>query len=891
MRIVLDLQAIQSPPNRSRGIGRAYRSLVREIILQHADHEILVVISGLLYDYAEDIWEQLSDILPIDNFHVWHGIADVSWHQARQAEVLDYQRRINMILYQAFLAGLSPDVVLFGNFCDGYNDACLLPVPAGAYKIPTVMICYDLIPLVYPELYDDRSGNAFIDFYRLRLAHLKNADHIFAISDSVKNDIVRFLDYPAADVTMTSLGFTKLPGAALTSNRVQDVCHKYNIRKPFILYVSAQDPRKNHVGVIEAFARLEPHVRDAYQIVFAGSNFIDLGRLHNTIQKNDLPQSVLSIAVHPSDEDLQALYKLAHLGIFPSLYEGFGLGILESMAFGLPVIASNTSAMPEVMGRKDALFDPTDVDDMAAKMARGLTDEAFRADLVRYGLEHIQKWDWAKCAKRAVGAFEQVHAEAGARRAPDGFSARQWAINQLRALPMPDMPAADASAVLANVATAIDLTYPTPQPVQRRRIFVDVSEFVHYDYNTGIQRVIKCIVIEMAKQLKDVDLALVYSHADGIGYHYARNLQDHLLNGKSRGSFDQESTERVAFTDGDILLHSELTMPQVIRQRFYLQMLRRIGVKTVFLVYDLIPINYLFHAGHHGKDTMLRWLSCLLQGDKLISISRATENDIRDCVVEYDLPSQEGVELDWFHLGGDFHQYVLHDTVKQGAKSRVLETFRERQIAGLRGKTNFLMVGTIEPRKSHAEMLQAMEVLWAKGANVNLIVVGKIGWLDERQMDYIQHHPEVGRRFFLFNDLSDDQLNEIYGLASCLLYFSKVEGFGLPLIEAAQHGLPIIVRDAPVFREVCGEHAFYFPDGLSPAEVAPHIERWLALFEKGEHPTSGAMPWLTWRESVRSLIAKIFAAPDQTKRLPASRHAQRNDAQRIDVQREQGYAR
>ena len=327
MRIVLDLQAIQSPPNRSRGIGRACRSLVREIILQRGDHEILVVISGLLYDYAEEIWEQLSDVLPIDNFHVWHGIADVSWHQARQRDVWAYQRRINTILYQAFLAGLNPDVVLFGNFCDGYNDACLLPVPAGAYEIPVVMICYDLIPLVYPQLYDDRSGNGFIDFYRLHLAHLKNADHIFAISDSVRNDIVQFLDYPAADVTMTSLGFTKLPGETLTSSRVQDVCQKYNIKKPFILYVSAQDPRKNHVGVIEAFARLEPHVRDAYQIVFAGSNFIDHGRLSNAIQENDLPQSVLSIAVHPSDEDLQVLYKLAHLGIFPSLYEGFGLGI------------------------------------------------------------------------------------------------------------------------------------------------------------------------------------------------------------------------------------------------------------------------------------------------------------------------------------------------------------------------------------------------------------------------------------------------------------------------------------------------------------------------------------------------------------------------------------
>lgn len=878
MRIVLDLQALQSPSNRSRGIGRAYRSLVREIILQRGDHEILVVINGLLYDYAEEIWDQLSDILPIENFHVWHGVVEMGWHQATRHGVWAYYRQINTILYQAFLAELNPDVVLLGNFCDGYDDSCLLPIPGGAYKIPFVMICYDLIPLVYPDLYDDRSGTGFIDFYRLQLAHLKIADHIFAISDSVKNDIVRLLDYPAADVTMTSLGFTKMPEATLNSSSVQDVCHKYNIKKPFILYVSTQDPRKNHVGVIQAFARLDPLVKEAYQIVFAGSNFIDQGRLSNAIRENNLPPSVLSIAIHPSDEDLQVLYKLAHLGIFPSLYEGFGLGILESMAVGLPVIASNTSAMPEVMGREDALFDPTDADDMAAKIAQGLTDAAFREDLVRFGFEHIEKWDWAKCGKRAIAAFEQIHLnDADPRRRPDGFSARQWAIEQLRALPMPGMGASDVDAILAKMATAIELTYPTPPPVQRRRVFIDASEFVHYDYNTGIQRVIKCVVIEMSRQIEDVELALVYSHADGIGYHYAHNLQDHLLNGKPRLPFEQESTERVAFADGDILLHSELTMPQVVRQRFYLQTLRRIGVKTVFLVYDLIPINYSFHAGHHGKETMLRWLSCLLQGDKLISISRATEQDIRACVVDYELPYRRAVELDWFHLGGNFHNYIHQDTAR-GTASQVVETFLGEQIAGLRGKINFLMVGTIEPRKSHADMLRVMELLWAKGVDVNLVVVGKIGWLDDKQMNYILHHSELGRRFFLFNDLSDVQLNEIYGLSSCLLYFSKVEGFGLPLIEGAQHGLPIIVRDAPVFREICGEHAFYFPDDLSPAEVAPYIERWLALYANGEHPTSTDMPWLTWRDSIACLIVKVFAEPNPTKRLTTGGDHPRIDA-------------
>lgn len=873
MRIVLDLQAIQSPPNRSRGIGRAYRSLVREIILQRGDHEILVIISGLLYDYAEDIWQQLSDILPIDNFHVWHGIADVSWHQARQDKVSAHYRHINTILYQAFLADLKPDVVLFGNFCDGYNDACLLPKSAGGYKIPFVMVCHDLIPLVYPQMYDDRSGNGFIDFYREHLAHLKNADHIFAFSNSVKNDIIRFLDCPAGEITMTSLGFTMLPEATLTSSQVQDVCTKYNIKKPFILYVSAQDPRKNHVGVIEAFARLDSGLRDAYQIVFAGSSFIDEGRrLYDVADENNLPRSALSVAIHPTDEDLQVLYKLAHLGIFPSLYEGFGLGILESMAFGLPVIASNTSAMPEVMGRPDTLFDPADIDDMAAKIAQGLTDDTFRTNLTRYGLEHVEKWDWAVCGQRAIAALEKVHADDCAPWRPEGFSARQWAIEQIGALPISAISEVDAETALAYAATAIELTYPTPPPVRQRRIFIDVSQFIHFDFNTGIQRVIKCIVIEMAMQLKDIELVLVYSRTDDIGYYHARNLQDHLLTGKSRLPPEQESTDRITFASGDVLFHSELTMPWVIRQHFYLQELRRVGVRMIFLVYDLIPINYQSYAGGGlGKTMMLSWLSCLLQGDKLISISAATEDEVRHCIVEYGLPYRSEVELDWFHLGGDFHKYIHPDTMKKRAKtSQVLENFRQEEISRLKGKINFLMVGTIEPRKNHVEMLKTIDVLWSKGFDVNLVVVGKVGWLDEQQLRYLQQHDELGHRFFFFNDVSDDQLNELYALSSCLLYFSKIEGFGLPLIEAAQHELPIIVRDLPIFREICGEYAFYFPDNLAAADVAPYIEQWLALYEKGQHPKSTAMPWLTWKDSVSSLIAKVFAEPDPTKRLAAA---------------------
>jgi glycosyltransferase involved in cell wall biosynthesis len=104
--------------------------------------------------------------------------------------------------------------------------------------------------------------------------------------------------------------------------------------------------------------------------------------------------------------------------------------------------------------------------------------------------------------------------------------------------------------------------------------------------------------------------------------------------------------------------------------------------------------------------------------------------------------------------------------------------------------------------------------------------------------------------------VSDEYLEHLYNHSDCLIAASYGEGFGLPLIEAAQYKLPIIARDLPVFREVAGEHAWYF-SGASAQEMAQSLTEWLTLFEQNRHPQSGQMPWLTWKGSARQLIGEI----------------------------------
>jgi len=125
-------------------------------------------------------------------------------------------------------------------------------------------------------------------------------------------------------------------------------------------------------------------------------------------------------------------------------------------------------------------------------------------------------------------------------------------------------------------------------------------------------------------------------------------------------------------------------------------------------------------------------------------------------------------------------------------------------------------------------------------------------------------------RLFWLKGISDEYLEKVYGASSCLIAASEGEGFGLPLIEAAQYKLPIIARDIPVFREVAGEYAYYFPNSSDPDILASAAQDWLKLYESGKHPKSDDMPWLTWAESARRLLELILPQHDQESKAQST---------------------
>jgi glycosyltransferase involved in cell wall biosynthesis len=130
-----------------------------------------------------------------------------------------------------------------------------------------------------------------------------------------------------------------------------------------------------------------------------------------------------------------------------------------------------------------------------------------------------------------------------------------------------------------------------------------------------------------------------------------------------------------------------------------------------------------------------------------------------------------------------------------------------------------------------------------------------------------QHHL-LNRNLFWLEGISDEFLQALYDASDALISASKGEGFGLPLIEAAQHRLPIIARDLPVFREVAGKYAFYF-EGKTSDSLAEDLQRWMKLFHADQHPRSDAMPWLTWRQSAEQLLHALEINSPSNKTINA----------------------
>jgi glycosyltransferase involved in cell wall biosynthesis/ADP-heptose:LPS heptosyltransferase len=395
---------------------------------------------------------------------------------------------------------------------------------------------------------------------------------------------------------------------------------------------------------------------------------------------------------------------------------------------------------------------------------------------------------------------------------------------------------------LDRLALARSIARSIPPSWSRRRLFVDISELAQRDAKTGIQRVTRNYLRQIAaRTFKNYEVIPVRAFPDRVGYFHAHDVAGRLL-GKSRPG--AESGLPIEYYAGDIFFGLDLQPAMVPTNARVFGDMRRNGVHVIFMVHDLLCLLMPENFEPGPKEAFENWIRVVAKSDGVICVSETVAHDFEEWMRTNAPPSARPFSVRWLYSGGDLESGSTGHT--PSAKERAI-------LARISKKPIFLMVGTIEPRKNHAQTLEAFELLWSQGLDVVLVIAGKQGWLVGNLIDRLRCHSELKKRLFWLPSASDGFIEVMYKTADCLIAASAGEGFGLPLIEAAWYRLPIIARDIPVFREIAGDHAFYFT-GSSPILLASAIQSWMELRSEGKVPSSAEIPINSWKDSAERLV-------------------------------------
>lgn len=506
----------------------------------------------------------------------------------------------------------------------------------------------------------------------------------------------------------------------------------------------------------------------------------------------------------------------------------------ETSAAVLDVMASKKAVVINAHGTMDdyaedvcvKLRDEFDEDELSRALERLYEDKIYRDATALRGYEYMERYHTpALVGKMYKEAIEKIYENS---RSPK-YSKLMDEVVQLGR----EYKAEDED--LKECAVAIAKNFC---PQQQTQMFLDVSELVKQDVKTGIQRVVRSLTSELIKNESNRYRVEPVYYQNGA-YVYARAFTSTLL-GVAR---TQEDDCEIEYAKGDLFVGLDLSLQESVWAKDRLLKMRLAGVAINFVVYDILPVLHREWWPEGAFGLFSGWLKNIIEiSDRLVCISESTKKDVQRYIEQNSVGNTMPI-VDYFHLGAD---------VENSIGSSGITKEQKRVLSSLDFEDTFLMVGTIEPRKGHAEVLEAFEILWERGENVKLIIIGKQGWMVEKVIDSMKSSRELHKKLFWFNDASDEFLEELYGRCSVLMLASYGEGFGLPIIEAAKHNMPILARDIEVFREVAQEGASYF-ESNGAEELSLAIQKWRLERKEGRVISSAGIKYLSWEQSAKQL--------------------------------------
>jgi glycosyltransferase involved in cell wall biosynthesis len=347
---------------------------------------------------------------------------------------------------------------------------------------------------------------------------------------------------------------------------------------------------------------------------------------------------------------------------------------------------------------------------------------------------------------------------------------------------------------------------------------IDVSRVVQTDLGTGILRVVRNIARELVVHSNAVALDLRNGALRDVGSKL-------LADGKSEGPSVQ-SFQRLLMLDGSWDIHRNLSP--------LWDGCHAAGIPVITCVYDLIPIDHASSTKGDLSQEFRGWLEAsAMHSDAFVCISEATARRLESYIRNEFTGTLRARKIGWWHLGSELEGLGA----QAGAQDFIIPQSQY-----------VLCVGTFEPRKNQRFLLEAFNQWWVdQDYPVSLVFAGRDGWKTEDLIADIESHPEFGRRLWWFRGVDDDCLQELYRCSSAVVMASSAEGFGLPIVEGARFGKPIVLSDIPVFREIVDSHGYFFAVNDKRA-LRQAVDDALA---PGARPTRVCE--VSWRESAQKL--------------------------------------
>ena len=306
--------------------------------------------------------------------------------------------------YKKFLPGIYSEMLITASLKKEKLDVFHSPkhsIPS-TYRNKNLITVHDLATFKHPKLF---SRKRISQSKKALSATLKRCQKIIAVSESTKNDLNEIFKIPKRKIEVVYNGLDRIFFSPPREEEMRKVLNKYKVKGKYILFLGTLEPRRNIPRLLEAYASLKRKESLDYQLVLAGKEGWLASEFKQMVSDFDLRKEVIFTGYVPPKE-LNSLIRKAEIFVSPSIYEGFGMPVIEAMACGVPVITSNVSSLPEIAGEAALFVSPYDIGGLAGTIRRLLRDKKLQVELKEKGQKQARQFSWPKCAQETLKVYE-----------------------------------------------------------------------------------------------------------------------------------------------------------------------------------------------------------------------------------------------------------------------------------------------------------------------------------------------------------------------------------------------------------------------------------------------------------------------------------------------------